>query len=174
MELVQVGDRGYFRVPGGRVDAAGHHWLALTVPSGSAQSALGGQDPLAMVKLLAKPQGVTKVGNDKIHGTDTTHYRVQLDPQRLADLGSQVSGFAVPPGAAEAVNNVTMDVWIDAANRPRRLRMGLRVQSVSMEMRVDVRDYGAPVTVTAPSPSDVTELPNMAALGPALLARGRG
>lgn len=174
MDVVQIGDRGYFRLPSRGVDAAGHHWLAVTVPGGSAQSAVGGQDPMAMFKLLAKPQGVTKVGKDKIHGTATTHYRVQLDPERMAALGSRFSGIAVPPGATDALKNLTMDVWIDRANRPRRMTMRLSVQGVSMNMRVDVRDYGAPVTVTAPAASDVTELPSIASLGPAIMALHNG
>lgn len=168
MNVVQIGPRGFFQIPGGRTDAAGHHWVAVTVPGGSAQAALGGQDPAAFFKLLADPKDVSSLGQERVNGTDTTHYRVKLDPQRLADAGAKALGTPIPAGALDQIKNLGMDVWIDGDNRARRMTMGLKVGGGSVQMTMNVLDYDGAVTVTEPAHADVTQLANLSELGPVI------
>jgi hypothetical protein len=169
MTVVQIGDRGFFQLPNGHVDAAGHHWLAVTVPGASAQAAVGGQDPTAFFKLLADPDEVRTIGDERINGTSTTHYRVKLDPRRIAELGAKTLGTTLPPGAADRIKNLHMDVWLDADNRPRRMRMEIKQDGVSVGMTFDITDYDGPVTVTEPAPADVTTVATLAELGPLMV-----
>jgi hypothetical protein len=170
MSIVQIGSRGFFQMPGGRTDAAGHHWLSVTVPGGNAQSALGGQDPAALFKLLADPEDVSTVGEETINGTNTTHYRVKLDPRRVAELGAKALGTPAPTAALDQLKHLDMDVWIDGDNRARRMKIGFKMDGGAMQMTVNVLDYDGAVTVVEPDSADVTQLANLAELGPLIAA----
>ena len=174
MNVVQIGRRGYFQLPGGRADASGHHWVSVSVPGGSAQSALGGQDPAAMFKLLANPEDVTSVGDDTVNGVDTTHYRVKLDPQRVGAAGAKALGTPVPTAALDQLKNLAMDVWIDGDKRVRRMTMGMKMSGGSMRMTINVLDYDGAVTVTEPAAADVSQLTNLTELGPLLAGMPHG
>jgi hypothetical protein len=174
MSVVQIGGRAFFQLPNGRVDPAGHHWLAVNAPRGDAQSAVGGQDPAAFFKMLADPEDVKAVGEETVNGTKATHYRVKPDPQRLADAGSKALGTSLPPTATDGLKNLHIDVWIDDDNRVRRMQMQLKQDAVAMTMTMNVLDFDQPVTVTEPPATDVSELPNLGALGPAIVGGRAG
>jgi hypothetical protein len=174
MNVVQIGDRGFFQLPNGRADAAGHHWVAVTVPGASAQAALGGQDPMAFFKLLADPDEVKTVGEEEVNGTQTTHYRVKLDPRRVSELGAKALGTTVPPGATDKIDDLDMDVWLDEDNRPRRMRMALEQDGFGFGMTFNLLDYDRPVTVTEPAADDVTTVGTLAELAPLMSGIQRG
>jgi hypothetical protein len=169
INVVQVEDRGYFQIPNGATDAAGHHWLGVTVPAGEAEAAMGGQDPMAYLKLLADPKDVSVVGEETINGTRATHYTIKPDVQRLLDLGAKHSGITdLPAGAAEQLKNVHFDVWIDDDNLPRRIQITFKMQSAgSFGFTSNFLDYDGAVTVSEPASDDVTKLATLADLGPA-------
>jgi hypothetical protein len=163
VRLVSSGGVAYVQLPGGRVDAFGKHWLSLRAPSGAAS--LGGQDPLAALKLLGDPKTVKTVGSEKVHGVRTTHYRVRIDPTRLGDaVAKSGSGFAVPPGALDQLKNAAFDLWLDGSHLPRRMHMALQIQNVKMSMLFEFRDYGQRFEVTLPEPTDVSALSSPAEL----------
>lgn len=171
VDVVASGTTGYLKIPGGKTDPAGNHWYGFTAPSASgAASAVGGQDPLAMLKLLGDPKTVRKVGAEKVNGVSTDHYSVALDPQRLADIVARSpSAASVPPGLLNQLKDSKIDVWVDKQNLPRRLRMSLKIQQVTANFTFDYRDFGGPVKVTVPDPRDVTTVSGPQQIG-ALIA----
>jgi hypothetical protein len=172
LKLVAGNGLAYVQLPAGRADASGHHWLALHGPQGAA--AVGGQDPLAYLKLIADPKDVTELGTDRIHGVDCTHYRVALDPTRLGDLVAKSGyGMNVPPNVLEQLKNASMQLWIDDKKLVRRMDMSLDIQQMSMSMRMEMSDYGKPVAVTLPAAGDVTEVSSPLEFGQRLAAVGR-
>ena len=174
MSVVQIGSRAYFQLPNGRADQTGHHWLAVTAPAGEAQAAVGGQDPAAYFRMLAEPEDVQTVGEDSVNGTRATHYRVKPDPERLAAAAGKVLGTTLPAGSVDQLRNLHIDVWLDDDNRVRRMQLQLEQDNVAMRMTMNLLDFDQPVTVTEPPANDVTELPNLAALGPAVLGGAAG
>ncbi|MDX6197168.1 MAG: hypothetical protein QOJ79_319 [Actinomycetota bacterium] len=142
-----------------RPDAAGHHWVSVPSPNGA--SSLGGQDPLAMLKLIGDAKGVETVGDESVHHVTTTHYREKLDPARLGEAVVKTGQFTLPPGFADSVKDAVIDLWIDDRNLPRRMTMSLGVQQITMSMKLEFLDYGKPVHVTVPSADDVTAVANM-------------
>jgi hypothetical protein len=169
LTLVAGNGRAFVQLPGGRTDASGHHWLALRTPQGAA--AVGGQDPLAYLKLFADPKDVKKAGSGSIHGVDCTHYRVALDPARLGDLVAKSGyGATVPAGVLDQLKNATMQLWIDDNKLVRRMDMSLEIQQVRMSMRLELSDYGKAVDVTLPAATDVTELASPLEFGQRLAA----
>lgn len=170
VKILSVGTDGYIQLPGGKTDPAGHHWVSIVAPDGGAESAVGGQDPLAFLKLLGDPKDVRTVGTEKVRGTATTHYAVALDPKRLSDVIAKSSTTAIPPGLLDSLKDSSLDVWVDDQNLPRRLRMTLKIQQVTTTFTFEFRDFGGRVDVTVPPASDVTRLGSPQELGPYLLA----
>jgi hypothetical protein len=130
---------------------------------------MGGQDPMAYLKLLADPKDVSVVGEETVNGTRATHYTIKPDVQRLLDLGAKHSGITdFPAGAAEQLKNVHFDVWIDDDNLPRRIQITFKMQSAgSFGFTSNFLDYDGAVTVSEPASDDVTKLATLADLGPA-------
>ncbi|MCA1713453.1 MAG: hypothetical protein LC789_18160 [Actinobacteria bacterium] len=155
LEFRQVADVIYLRLPGGRTDAQGHHWISAVAPAAQAEQSFGGQDPLAFLRTLSDPAGVTDLGPAKVDGVATTHYRMTLDPGKVvAALGQ--AGQTLPAGAADQVKDVRTDVWLDAAHLPRRLQTSLKAAGATATFTFTFADFGGQVTVAAPEASDVT------------------
>ncbi len=171
--VVSSGDVAYARLPDGKTDVAGKHWLSYRSPQGAA--ALGGQDPLAFLRLAGDPKDVETVGREKVHGVRTTHYRVTLDPKRLADtVANSGSGFTLPPGALDQLKGAVLNLWVDDNKLPRRLTMAFTIQQVKASFTFEFRDYGQPVEVTLPDAGDVAEVSSPQELGARLAAVVKG
>ena len=162
MELRQVGDVVYVRIPG-KPAPGGQSWFAMTTPAGAA--AVGGQDPLAMLKALSGSEEVDEVGTETVNGIATTHYEVDLDLTAIGELSAQNGGTSLPPGAADAIDEATADIWIDELDLPRRMQMRLEGQGMDFLFSLDFLDYGKPVEVVAPPASDVLKVGSPAELG---------
>jgi hypothetical protein len=164
LEVRAVDGFSYTKLPGGRADTAGHHWLSYRARK--AGTTVGGQDPLTMLKLIGDPQKVESLGGEKVNGVDASHYRVDIDPARLgAAIAASGANITVPPGALSQLKDAVAEIWIDSENLPRRLTMSLGIQQVKTSFRFDFFDYGKPVQVTAPESSDVTEVGSPLELG---------
>ena len=60
---------------------------------------------------------------------------------------------------------IPFEIWIDAEGLPRRQRITMDfgklvpgAEDASMEMTVDFSDFGKPVHITIPDPSEVTDM----------------
>ena len=153
LEFVQIGDTAYLKVPKGRAAPGGQHWYGLTSPGGAA--AVGSQDPLAFLRALSGSDEVSSAGSETVNGVETTRYEVDLDVQALADASAKNGGTALPPGAVDAIEDATAEVWIDDAGLPRRMRMAMSAQNLDFRFAFEFLDYGGVVTATAPPASDV-------------------
>ena len=167
LQIVSANGVVYFQLPGARTDASGHHWLSFRGPQGAA--ALGEQDPLSLLKAFGDPKDVSRIGTDSIHGVQTTHYRITLDPSRLQALVAKSgTGFNVPPGVLDQLKNADLQLWIDGKHLVRRMDMALDIKQISMRMRMELSDYGQPVEVHRPADSDVSQLASPMQLGQVL------
>lgn len=157
-----VGDMFYGRQLHTHARASSERWHALRVeqaPEGSAQ-APGGYtlvDPQVVFRVLAGSRSpVNRVGRQELDGTLTTHYRLSTS---LAAFLSAEGGPAMDLARYQTVR-ATLDVWLDAKDRPRRVRASFagasRLGSGTMTAIIDFASYGAPVTVRRPSTFDVS------------------
>jgi hypothetical protein len=173
IELRQVGDRSYVRVPPGHPQAGGKHWFGFTATAGA--SALGSQDPLEFLRLLGGADDVREVGEEQVNGVRTTHYAVDVTAKTLRDLAAQNPGAAgLPTGALQQVKDLTTDLWVDAEGLPRRVRVETAIQQVKARMSFEFLDYGKPVDVTAPPAGDVLDIGGTQQLGQLLQGFPRG
>ncbi|WP_109508688.1 hypothetical protein [Nocardioides speluncae] len=107
-------------------------------------------DPLAALDEYSDViSSVTLVGTDTIDGEPTEHYRVRLDPAKLKKHDRMSAGHELP-------KNVAFDVWVGADdNLVRKLVVDLpRMGDLSLR----ASDWGQDVKITAPKPSEVTDL----------------
>jgi hypothetical protein len=127
-----------------------------------------GSDPRQMLDFLrAVSSEVTRVGTEDVRGVETTHYFAVVDFQKaLADLAKksgQSSLLTQLGGFASSLQNVPLDVWVDADNLVRRMNMDLSFAvpgqsgEAKVSMAMEIFDYGQPVTVDVPPASDTVD-----------------
>ncbi len=93
-------------------------------------------------------QDTRKVGEERIGGVDTAHYRLTLD----AAEALEAQGQTPPPGVP---SELSYDVWLDPEGRMRRMTTKLAGSRVVVEFE----EWGEPVSIEAPAPADVVEAP---------------
>jgi hypothetical protein len=142
---------------GRRNTASRIRWLAIRLARGQSDkvASVRGTDPTLEPSLLLRALAtahsrVTVIGRPQLDGTATTRYRL------VTDLGSFLRASA-GESANEALRNVSvsLDVWLDAHGRPRRLDETFAGASylgpASVTTHIVFSRYGAPAVVTAPA-----------------------
>jgi hypothetical protein len=181
MELRLDGDVAYMRMPlladklpGGkewvRLDlkkAASVQGLDLEQFQGFAQ----GSDPRQMLDFLrAVSSEVTRMGTEEVRGVETTHYFAVVDLKKaLADLArtsGQETLFSQFGGFADSLQNLPIDVWVDADNLVRRMNMDLSFAvpgqgAAKASVAMELFDYGRPVSVDVPPASDTVDVSSL-------------
>jgi hypothetical protein len=136
-------------------------WVKLdpaALPEGAGEGLgdmLGGAGPgtvTAPLDALREVADVEKVGSETIDGIATTHYRATLDPAKVAaalDAFRMLErGRPVGPGAAP------VDLWVDGEGHVVRMTQTIDLGKAgggSVTWTLDLREFGEPVEVTAPS-----------------------
>lgn len=160
VETVLGPDGIFIKLPGAA--PASRPWIKLDLSSLASQAGINlgslGQlqsaDPSRALEFLkGAAADMKKVGAEKLRGADTTHYRGTLDLQKAAASAPSASSAV----SALGTSNVPVDVWIDGAGRMRK--MALTVPSGKAEF--EMYDFGTPVDVQEPLPSEVTDLASL-------------
>jgi hypothetical protein len=174
IRMLVDGDTFFMRVPPAmRSETGGKPWAKL----GSATSAFGGAgmqnpDPSSMLDSL---RGVTdeleKRGRVRVRGVSTTHYHAKVDMSKA---------FAeVPAAEREQLEkmmkllggsvDVPIDVYIDDADRIRRMDMTYQFnavgQTMSVALKMELFDFGTRVAFKRPPATEVAELSSLAGAG---------
>jgi hypothetical protein len=130
----------------------GKTWLKLDLrkaaPKGVDLSALTTQSPTKLLSQLQASGNVTKVGDETINGTATTHYRGKLDVSKLpavAALAHATYGpFNIWIGKDDGyVHRIQTAYTIKVAN----------ASAQSIALTVDFSDFGKSVSVSVPPAS---------------------
>lgn len=158
----RVGDVFYGRQLHAHGRASSERWHAVHIeqaPDGF-DRVPGGYtliDPQVVFRVLAGSHfAVTRVGQQEIAGAHTTHYR--LSTSLAAFLSAE--GGPVDDLAKYETVQATVDVWLDAKDRPRRVQASFegpgRLGTATMTSVIDFANYGEPVTVRPPAATDVS------------------
>jgi hypothetical protein len=159
--------------------AGGKPWVR--VDRGTLQALTGNQlgvpglgTTLDFSRVLAWLRGVsgqiTTVGNERINGTPTTHYRAQVDVSLVAaTMGADANDEAA---LAQAVGRtLPMDVWIDAQGRLRQLKVSVDLDALHASqgvplpthtratavLTVDLWNFGVTVRPVPPPANQVSD-----------------
>ena len=138
----------------------------------------GTTDPSALVGLFAGVFDVTVSGEQEIKGVPTTHYVGTIDLKKVLEGFSDVVGKDADAATKEQLKaavtqfeslgideKIPFEIWIDAEGLPRRQRITMDfgklvpgAEDANMEMTIDFSDFGKPVHITIPDPSEVTDM----------------
>jgi len=198
-EMQIVMDRGvvYMRAP--MFQDAGTDWVSMDPskmdPAAAAQFGgfgAGTTDPSAYVGLFAGVFDVKVSGEEELKGVPTTHYVGTIDLKKVLKGFSEVVGKDVDAATKKQLkaavkqfesigidDKIPFEIWIDAEGLPRRQRITMdfgklvpEAGEANLEMTVDFSDFGKPVDIEIPDPSEVTDMTR--ALGDAGSGSGYG
>ena len=178
LEMRMDGTVAYMRLPFLASELPdGKEWVLLDLAKaaqlrgmdfGDMQSFAKGSDPRQTLDYLRSISGeLTNLGTEEVRGVPTTHYFAAVDWQKALARAARDSGqagvLAQLQNMPAAVASVPVDVWVDADNLVRRMKMafsfGTAGQSEQAKASIDMElfDYGRPVTVEAPPAADVVD-----------------
>jgi hypothetical protein len=125
---------------------------------------LAGTDPKDVFGILKAVSGsIEAVGTEEIRGVETSHYRATLDPvkiQKLMPSGSSLDGLGASAGT---VDEVPLDIWIDADQRVRKLSVEAEQKqpgtdkTAKASLVLEVYDYGTSVDIQLPPADQVAD-----------------
>jgi hypothetical protein len=183
MQLLMDGGVVYMRSPA--FQDAGTEWVSMDPskmdPAAAAQFGgfgTGTTDPSAYVGLFAGVFDVKAAGEQDLNGVSTTHYVGTIDLKKVLKGFSDVVGEDADKATRKQLQEVVkqfealgidekipFEIWIDGEGLPRRQRITMDfgkivpgAEDASMEMTVDFSDFGKPVRITIPDPSEVTDM----------------
>jgi hypothetical protein len=199
MQMVMDDGVVYMRSPA--FQEAGTEWVSMDPskmdPAAAAQFGgfgAGTTDPSAFVGLFAGVFDVKASGEQELKGVPTTHYVGTIDLRKVLAGFSDVVGedadaatrkqleVAVEQFEALGIDEkIPFEIWIDDEGLPRRQRitmdfgdLGPGSEGAAMEMTVDFSDFGEPVDIEIPRPSEVTDMTEKLAGAGAAAGSGSG
>lgn len=161
-EMVVVDGTYYVRSPlFGALMPRGKHWLKFTDPDAGFVSGLGQNDPAKVLAFLRATGDVEAAGTEQIRGVETTHYKAEVEVDKVVDRASseqrdRVRGLTDAIRAA-GIEKIPLDVWVDDDDLVRRMKLDWSFSNpnnasdpASVKLTMDFFDFGADVTVDAP------------------------
>lgn len=156
----------------------GKPWAKINLASAAQAAGISGvsslmsnpasSDPSQFLRYLqATSGGVTRVGSESVDGVQTTHYRGQIQLDRVPDAFPPASRSQARQtiSALQQVGHIhalPVDVWIDGQHLVRRMAFTINEtvsgQSLSTAMRIDIPQYGPQPSPQLPPASQVTDL----------------
>ena len=154
----------------------GKSWLKIDAndKSNPMAQALGGMteqmsknaDPRATLEQFEKAGEITDTKEEELDGKQTTHYTITVDVEKLAANQEDPTMKSAMDQAIQAgLKDFPVEVWIDEEDLPVRFTMDMPTPNPatgtteSVKMQIDYTDWGKPVDITAPDPSEIAEFP---------------
>jgi hypothetical protein len=123
------------------------------------------EDPTVQLAALIASKSVTKVGTETMQGQQTTHYSGTLDASQFL----QANASAYPLSSTQlaelksllqtgGVTTETIDVWVGSNGLPVQEKVDAHTAEGQFELTTELSGWGAPVQVSAPPASEVTDV----------------
>lgn len=123
--------------------------------------------PATPLALLRGAADVRQVGSEVVRGTATTHYRATVDLVAAAQASDQDLRSMGSDRARKVFgDSLPMDLWVDDGGRLRKATYEVDLSRVAtgsggplagkVDVSIELFDFGAPVEVKVPQPSDVS------------------
>ena len=128
-------------------------------------------DPTQQLEALKDVGSVEEVGQEKVRGVATTHYRAVVDFEKMAEQSGPEAEKAYEDMIEQmGTSEVPTDVWIDEQDRARKFEMDMTTtvpvpadptadpaaggatteEEIRMLMVQEMYDFGVPVNVSPP------------------------
>jgi hypothetical protein len=183
MDLVFVNRVLYMHLPAALTKQlpGGRPWLKLDlekalrkqgVDLGSLQST-SNTDPTQVLDNLRGAGDVKRVGDEKVRGTPTTHYKATIDLRKAAEKAPAAQRDAARRSVEQleklaGTTTIPAEVWIDKQSRLRRMSIRQNVKGQPFAMTMDLYDFGAREAIKPPPASQTKDITDTAGKQPAL------
>lgn len=170
MEVRTIGNTAYMRSGFFSLLGVTTEWVSMPAEDADATTTgLGTASPTNPMDLLAPfanaDAEITEIGPETVRGVPTTHYQVVVDVQRLAEQVAPGELDSLQAQVPLPLTVLPMDFWIGADGLVYRYAITISGEDVSaqdggfgqMVLQFEMFDFGAPITITAPPASDVTD-----------------
>lgn len=149
MEMIMVDGNSYVKMA-----LLGDTWMKMTAEQ-MAQAGVDTPGVGASSGLEAARDSIQKVvflGEEEVGGHATRHYRATVDAAAFDQMGG--SGLEIEGETFD------YDLWVDADNLMRRFSMTGQAEGSPLQMTATFDKWGEPVSIEAPDPSTVTDMPS--------------
>lgn len=158
----------YVRIPQLQALAGGKPWLKVDLGQIGTRTGVDVDqvlkviekvDPAEQTKMFTGSTDARKVGTETIDGVKTTHYVGTVTvAEALAKLDAEARRKAQQVLPSSGSSKIAFDLWVDGGQLPRKLSSKVdNAKNEKSTVTVVYRDYGKPVSVTAPPPAQVGE-----------------
>jgi hypothetical protein len=124
--------------------------------------------------LQAVSGAIETVGTEELRGVPTTHHRASVDLAKYAKLvpeaqREQLSSMLDELVRQTGLRTIPVDVWVGEDGLVRKLELALTMtqpgtsQTAAASMSYEMFDYGKPVHITLPLPTDTVDVAALAA-----------
>ena len=153
--IITIGNVTYGKLPGGR-NTSGKPWVIVTPDSNNEfvralSSQVGLTKAATSLPAIADAVGTASKISDKGATPQGHAYALQLDPGKVTDanLGTALRDLGE--------NQVPVTLLLDKSGRPTRIKILVELGSSSFPIVIDVSNYNAPLTITAPPADQVAK-----------------
>lgn len=159
MEMVML-DKVLYISGGGLPLPDGKKWFKVDMSDPDSLFGMLGKstDPNLIFKAMETPKEFELLGTEEVDGVETNHYDVVMDTASYAEA------LDLPAEMAEFLpEEIGIEMWIDADNRPRQFRQELEVPAMSdgeptlSTTEGTYYDFGSDVDVEAPPAAEVAD-----------------
>jgi hypothetical protein len=165
---ILLGNAIYLKVPALTRQTGGKPWVRLSLSKLSAATGIDVKglmsqsqqiDPAVSVRMLTASKDAQKVGTETVGGVSTTHYQGTYSTKdALARLGAAQREQAQKVLGQQGLDKFVFDLWVDGQQLPRKLTSATAPGSkIRMDSTMVYSGFNAPVSITAPPASQVTD-----------------
>jgi hypothetical protein len=142
--------------------SAGSPWLAVPIDESASLGSFGTgpSEAVAFVDLFrGEVEEVSDLGTERIGEVDTTHLRAEIDLTRAVAAAPARSAAAIEAlGTLVAEGErLVVHVWVDDQDRPVRERLSGEVESLAIDVTVDLSAWGDELGVAIPPEGEVRD-----------------
>jgi len=171
---ILIGDQIYLDYPAlSSVLGGGKQWSEINLAEASGSlgafssviNSARNENPLNGLSALIASKQVTKVGAETVQGQQTTHYNGTLNVTQFLQsgaVGTSLSSAQIGTLKSQlqsgGVTSETIDLWVGSNGLPVQVKTSGQSSAGLVSMTMDLSDWGAPVQVTAPPASEVSDI----------------
>ncbi len=175
MSIVLLDGVLYMKLPEG-LSTGGKPWVEIdSTDTGSPMAqALGSltdqmrqnADPRQALEQFKEAGTIESSAEEDLNGTPTTHYKIAVDVQKLADQQQDPTlKQAMQEAIRSGLKDFPVELWVDEENLPVRMAIEMPTadpasgKTVPVKVQVDYTNWGEPVDIQAPPADQVGEFP---------------
>lgn len=173
MNEIFVGHQIYIDDPAISAELGAKQWAEINLDEatgslGSLSSLVDSgrnEDPATQLSALLASKAVAKVGTETVQGQQTTHYSGTLNADQFLQNSASAGQLSATQAASlksllqsGGVTTETIDVWVASSGLPVQVKVDAHTAAGESDVTMDLSDWGAPVQVSAPPASEVTDV----------------